>query len=78
MHAVIGTWRQSKYFFPKLVEAQMTTFDRIAEDLLAEMGYKIEYCKSDAEAIEKADAWIEDNPYPVHFTVSDTSGEKGV
>lgn len=63
-------------FFPKLDEAQMTTFDRIAEDLLTSYGFKIDYCKSDREAVEKASVWTEDKPYPVHFSSSDTSGEK--
>ncbi len=62
--------------FPKLEEAQMTTFDRIAEDLLTSKGYEIDYCNSDAEAIEKSRSWTEDDPYPVHFSSSDTSGEK--
>lgn len=63
-------------FFPKLEEAQMTTFDRIAEDLLRAYGYEIEYCNSDTEAIEKSKVWTEGQPYPVHFSSSDTSGEK--
>lgn len=63
-------------FFPKLEEAQMTTFDRIAEDLLVSMGYKIDYCRSDEEAIEKSATWTVGRPYPVHFSASDTSGEK--
>lgn len=63
-------------FFPKLEEAQMTTFDRIAEDLLTSMGYEIDYCSSDEEAIKKASNWTEGQPYPVHFFISDTSGEK--
>ena len=63
-------------FFPKLEEAQMTTFDRVAEDLLTSYGYGIDYCSSDAEAIEKSKDWTEDKPYPVHFSASDTSGEK--
>lgn len=63
-------------FFPKLEEAQMTTFDRIAEDLLKEMGYEADYCDSDAEAIEKAEEWTEGKRYPVHFSASDTNGEK--
>ncbi len=74
LSAMLGDNRN--IFFPKLAEEQMTSFDKIAEDLLTEMGYKIEYCKSDAEAIEKANVWIEDNPYPVYFSASDTSGEK--
>ena len=63
-------------FFPKLEEAQMAAFDKIAEDLLAEMGYEIDYCLSEDEAIEKASQWMEGRPYPVYFSVSDTSGEK--
>ncbi len=63
-------------FFPKLEEAQMTTFERIAEDLLRCHGYKIDYCDSDAEAIEKSRNWTEGKPYPVYFSASDTSGEK--
>ena len=54
----------------------MTTFDRIAEDLLTAMGYTADYCSSDAEAIEKARNWSADRPYPVYFSPSDTSGEK--
>lgn len=63
-------------FFPKLEEYQMTTFDKIAEDLLHELGYTIDYCASDFEAIEKGNKWKEGQPYPVYFSVSDTSGEK--
>ncbi len=72
--AIVGNNRN--IFFPKLDEAQMTTFDRIAEDLLADMGYEIDHCGSDEEAIEKAATWTAGNPYPVHFSPSDTSGEK--
>ncbi len=64
-------------FFPKLKEASMQTFDKIAEKLLESMGYMVEYCSSDEEAIRKALDWKEGQPYPVHFSVSDTSGEKG-
>lgn len=63
-------------FFPKLEEAQMTTFDKIAEDLLKTYGYEIARCCSVAEAIEKSRVWTEDQPYPVYFSSSDTSGEK--
>ena len=63
-------------FFPKLAEAQMATFDKIAEDLLDAMGYRTDYCNSDKEAIEKASKWAQGIPYPVHFSASDTSGEK--
>ena len=63
-------------FFPKLEEEQMTTFDRIAVDLLSVMGYEVDLCGSDREAIEKSRKWHEGLPYPVHFSGSDTSGEK--
>lgn len=74
LSAMLGTNRN--IFFPKLEETQMTTFDRIAEDLLTSYGYEIDYCNSDQEAIKKASMWTEDKPYPVHFSTSDTSGEK--
>ncbi len=64
-------------FFPKLAEAQMMTFDGIARSLLKEHGYEVLECSSDEEAIDKAeDLKNGSNLYPVHFSVSDTSGEK--
>lgn len=64
-------------FFPKLEEAQMMRFDSIAENLLHEYGYEVLMCKSDEEAIEEAKKISPVNrKYPVHFSVSDTSGEK--
>lgn len=64
-------------FFPKLEQAQMMTFDEIAVALLEEQGYTVLRCDSDAEAVEKAEKLKEgSNLYPVHFSVSDTSGEK--
>ncbi len=64
-------------FFPKLEKAQMMTFDDIARDLLKELGYEVLECDSDAEALEKTDELKNGSKkYPVHFSVSDTSGEK--
>ena len=64
-------------FFPKLEEAQMMTFDAIATNLLREYGYEILKCNSDQEAIDKsADLKNGSKLYPVHYEVSDTSGEK--
>ncbi len=64
-------------FFPKLAEAQMMTFDGIARSLLKEHGYEVLECSSDVEAIDKAeDLKNGSNLYPVHFSISDTSGEK--
>ena len=64
-------------FFPKLKEAQMMTFDAIGTELLKAHGYEVLECQSDEEAIEKAEALIAGSKlYPVHYSVSDTSGEK--
>ena len=75
LSAMLGNNRE--IFFPKLKEASMQTFDKIAEELLYALGYEPEYCTSDEEAIEKARKWKEGQKYPVHFSKSDTSGEKG-
>ena len=64
-------------FFPKLEEAQMMTFDAIGTALLGEYGYEVLQCASDAEAIEKAEDLKKGSKfYPVHYSGSDTSGEK--
>lgn len=64
-------------FFPKLEEAQMMSFDKIATGLLESQGYEVLRCDSDEEAIDKAeDLKAGSNKYPVHYSVSDTSGEK--
>lgn len=69
--------KNREIFFPKLDERQMMTFDVIAENLLHEYGFEILRCKSDEEAIEKAEALKNGaKQYPVHFSISDTSGEK--
>lgn len=64
-------------FFPILAEAQMMTFDAIGTELLKARGYEVLECSSDEEAIDKAeDLRTGSNLYPVHYSVSDTSGEK--
>lgn len=64
-------------FFPKLEEVQMMTFDAIGTELLKAHGYEVLECSSDEEAIEKAEELRNgSNLYPVHYSVSDTSGEK--
>lgn len=69
--------KNREIFFPKLKEAQMMSFDKIAEDLLHEYGYEVLECESDLEAIEKSDALkAGSKSYPVHFSKSNTSGEK--
>ena len=64
-------------FFPKLEEAQMMTFDAIATELLHQYGYEVLECNSDQEAIERAEELKRGSKlYPVHYSASDTSGEK--
>ena len=64
-------------FFPKLKEAQMTTFDAIARELLKVHGFEVLECASDEEAIDLAEELKRGGRnYPVYFGHSDTSGEK--
>ena len=64
-------------FFPKLHESQMISFDRIATRLLEEQGYEVLECDSDEEAIERAEELKNGGKkYPVHYSGSNTSGEK--
>lgn len=75
LSCMLGSNRE--IFFPKLEDAQMMSFDTIAEAFIKEHGYDIEYCESDTEAIEKSRELLSGgNKYPVHFSKSDTSGEK--
>lgn len=64
-------------FFPKLGKAQMMTFDAIATALLKEYGYEPLFCKSDEEAIDRTEIIKQEGTlYPVHYSISNTSGEK--
>lgn len=64
-------------FFPKLKEEQMMTFDAIGTELLKAHGYEVFECDSDEEAIDKAEELKNGSKqYPVHYSKSDTSGEK--
>ena len=64
-------------FFPRLEEEQMMTFDKIATLLLEEYGYDVLECDSDEEAVNKAENLKNGSrKYPVHYSGSDTSGEK--
>ena len=75
LSCMIGANRE--IFFPRLEEEQMMTFDKIATALLEEHGYEVLQCESDEEAIEKAEALKAGSMrYPVHYSGSDTSGEK--
>ena len=75
LSCMLGTNRE--IFFPKLEEQQMMTFDKIATALLKEHGYDVLKCTSDEEAINKAEILKSGSiKYPVHYSSSDTSGEK--
>ena len=64
-------------FFPRLEEEQMMTFDKIATSFLEENGFEVLECASDEEAIEKSeDLKNGSHKYPVHYSGSNTSGEK--
>ena len=73
--AMLGNNRE--IFFPKLRESQMMTFDQIAVHLLEEEGFEVLECGSDEEAVERSrDLKKGSRKYPVHFSGSNTSGEK--
>lgn len=72
-------------FFPKLEPGSMAGFDQIARDLLAAFGCQPFECGSDEEAIKEAVKRLQTDDgtchktgyeYPVHFSTSDTNGEK--
>lgn len=69
--------KNREIFFPRLEEEQMMTFDKIATAFLEENGFEVLQCASDEEAIEKAEDLKNGSlKYPVHYSGSDTSGEK--
>lgn len=75
LSCILGNNRE--IFFPKLKEEQMLTFDAIATALLKEHGFDVIYCDSDEEAINKSEELKNGGTsYPVHYSKSDTSGEK--
>ena len=75
LSCMIGNNRE--IFFPRLEEEQMMTFDQIATAFLEENGFEVLECDSDEEAIDKAEELKQgSNKYPVHYSRSNTSGEK--
>ena len=69
--------KNQEIFFPKLTDAQMMSFDVIATKLLQEHGFRVLECESDEEAIERAEQLKNGSDiYPVHYSSSNTSGEK--
>lgn len=68
--------RSGEVFFPKLGEESMKTFSGICDDFLKSMGYEKYSCSSDEEAKEFAAKHLPGKVWPVHYFVSDTTGEK--
>lgn len=69
--------KNREIFFPKLEKVQMMSFDAIATALLKAQGYEALECASDEEAIVKSEKLkYKSQLYPVHYSTSDTSGEK--
>lgn len=69
--------QNGEVFFPKLSEEKMKTFSAICDDFITEMGYKKHECASDEEAKEFAAKHLPGDTYPVVYSISDTTGEKG-
>lgn len=75
LSCILGKNRE--IFFPKLEEETMKTFSSIATAFLKENGFDVLECASDQEALEKANELVQGNKsYPVHYSGSDTTGEK--
>ena len=69
--------KNREIYFPKLEEKKMKTFSSIATNFLHENGYEVLECSSDQAAIDKAeDLKNGSKKYPVHYSGSDTTGEK--
>ena len=69
--------KNREIFFPRIEKEQMMTFDKIATALLHEHGYEVLECDSDEAAIDEAVKLKSGSRmYPVHFSGSNTSGEK--
>ena len=69
--------KNREIFFPRLEEEQMMTFDKIATAFIKENGFEVLECDSDEDAIERAQELKNGSKlYPVHYSKSDTSGEK--
>ena len=75
LSCILGKNRE--IFYPKLEEAQMMTFDEIGTELLKAHGYDVVRCNSDVEAIDLSEELKDGSKrYPVHYSISNTSGEK--
>lgn len=63
-------------FFPKLEEDELTSFKEITLDFFKTMKQEVHICSSEEEARKLAKDRKDQDPFPVYFFESDTSGEK--
>ena len=69
--------KSSDIFFPKLEEDQLVNFKDITERFMKELGYQIEYCKTEEDAKSfQTEPNTNEAKYPVLFFPTNTSGEK--
>lgn len=69
--------KSGEVFFPKLGEEKMITFSSICDNFIKVLGFKKHETQNDEEAKIYASEMDEDTKeYPVHYSVSDTTGEK--
>lgn len=69
--------KSGEVFFPKLGEEKMITFSSICDNFIKVLGFKKHETQNDEEAKKYAYEMGEDSKeYPVHYSVSDTTGEK--
>lgn len=68
--------KSGEIYFPKLEEDEMVNFKEITLDFFEEMAIPVVACISDDDAKNRAASMSLEDPHPVYFFTSDTSGEK--
>jgi len=68
--------KSGEIYFPKLVEDEMVNFKEITLDFFKEMAIPVIECLSDDDAKNRAASMSIEDPHPIYFFTSDTSGEK--
>ena len=74
MSGLLG--QNNEIFFPNNLQLQPISFASIAIKFLESKGYEAEECDTEEEARAKVGELIKRKKWPVHFTASDTTGEK--
>lgn len=69
--------KTGEVYFPKLRKEQVMTFSDIATHLLIELGYSVQECVSEQEALNLSEDLKNGSlNFPVFYSKSDTTGEK--